>query len=105
GWHTVRRRTQSIREQLRNRGLDGWLLTESIGSGTDSPPQLISARTAATMCGRSERTWRTWDSAGLIPQPVRIGRNTLWRQTELQAWIAADCPRREDWELRRQSAS
>ena len=108
GWHTVRRRTQSIREQLQNRGLDGWLLAGSCQSGTDSPvpsPQLISARTAAGMCGRSERTWRTWDSAGLIPQPVRIGRNTLWRQAELQAWIAAGCPRREDWELRHQHAS
>jgi RNA polymerase sigma factor (sigma-70 family) len=108
GWHTVRRRIQSIREQLQNRGLDGWLLSGPEQSGMEpqeSAPLLISARAAAVMCGRSERTWRTWDSAGLIPQPVRIGRNTLWRQTELQAWIAAGCPRREDWELRRQSVS
>ena len=108
GWHTVRRRMQAIREQLQSRGLDGWLLTGPDQSGTGAPetsPQLISARMAATMCGRSERTWRSWDSAGLIPQPVRIGRSTLWRQTELQAWIAAGCPRREDWEIRRQNAS
>ena len=108
GWHTVRRRIQSIREQLQNRGLDGWLLSGPEQSGTEpqeSAPLLISARAAAVMCGRSERTWRTWDSAGLIPQPVRIGRNTLWRHSELQAWIAAGCPRREDWELRHQHAS
>jgi RNA polymerase sigma factor (sigma-70 family) len=108
GWHTVRRRTQSIREQLQNRGLDGWLLSGPEQSGVEpqeSAPLLISARAAAVMCGRSERTWRTWDSAGLIPQPVRIGRNTLWRQAELQAWIAAGCPCREDWEIHRQNAS
>lgn len=62
---------------------------------------LISARRAATMCGKSLRTWRTWDSAGLIPQPVRIGRSTLWRVDELKAWVAAGCPRRAEWEARR----
>jgi predicted DNA-binding transcriptional regulator AlpA len=61
---------------------------------------LVTARRAATMCGKSLRTWRTWDSAGLIPQPVRIGRSTLWRFAELKAWVAAGCPRRAEWEGR-----
>jgi DNA-directed RNA polymerase specialized sigma24 family protein/predicted DNA-binding transcriptional regulator AlpA len=107
GWHSVQRRIDSIRDRLQNRGLDGWLVTNGDRATDDKSgsPLLISARHAASMCGRSERTWRTWDSAGLIPQPVRIGRSTLWRQTELQAWIAAGCPCREDWEVRRQNAS
>lgn len=39
---------------------------------------LITARRAAAICGKSLRTWRTWDAAGWIPRPVRIGRSTLW---------------------------
>jgi predicted DNA-binding transcriptional regulator AlpA len=63
-------------------------------------PLLLTARQAATACGRSLRTWRTWDALGLVPQPVRIGRNTLWRAGELREWVAASCPRRADWEAR-----
>ena len=62
-------------------------------------PLLISARQAAAMCGRSERTWRSWDCAHLVPRGVSIGRSRLWRVDELREWIAAGCPRRADWEL------
>lgn len=60
-----------------------------------SPPLLLSAQAAAAMCGKSLRTWRTWDAAGLVPKPVRIGRSTLWRADELRAWIIDGCPRRQ----------
>src|SRR5262249_32938033 len=59
---------------------------------------LVDAKTAATMCGKSLRTWRSWDAAGWIPRPVRIGRSTLWRADELRDWVAAGCPRRADWD-------
>lgn len=59
---------------------------------------LLTARQAAAMCAKSLRTWRSWDSAGWIPQPVRIGRSTLWRADELRDWVAAGCPRRTEWE-------
>jgi predicted DNA-binding transcriptional regulator AlpA len=61
---------------------------------------LLSARQAARICGKSLRTWRTWDAAGWIPKPVRIGRSTLWRAHELRLWVAAGCPRRDEWEAR-----
>ena len=61
---------------------------------------LLTAIQAATMCGRSLRTFRSWDAAGKIPRPIRIGRSTLWRAEELRAWVAAGCPRRRDWEDR-----
>ena len=61
---------------------------------------LVTAKQAAGMCGKSLRTWRTWDAAGLIPRAVRIGRSTLWRLDELRAWVEAGCPRREEWEAR-----
>lgn len=72
------------------------------GDSTSSETTLlITAKQAAQMCGKSLRTWRTWDSAGMIPQPVRIGRSTLWRLDELRQWVAAGCPRRNEWEARR----
>ena len=60
-------------------------------------PLLLSAHEAAALCGKTERTWRRWDTAGLIPKPMRIGRSTLWRADELKAWVAADCPPRGEW--------
>lgn len=67
----------------------------------DGMPILVTARQAATLCGKSLRTWRTWDSAGWIPRPVRIGRSTLWRADELREWAASGCPRRDAWEARK----
>lgn len=64
-----------------------------------SEPMLATAREAAELCGRSVRTWRSWDSAGYIPRPLRIGRTPLWRVDELKAWIVARCPSRAEWEL------
>lgn len=61
---------------------------------------LVTAKRAAAMCGKSLRTWRTWDAAGLIPRPIRIGRSTLWRLDELKNWVNAGCPRRAEWEAR-----
>jgi predicted DNA-binding transcriptional regulator AlpA len=72
-------------------------------SSTDEATQdtlLVTAKQAASMCGKSLRTWRTWDAAGWIPRPVRIGRSTLWRADELREWVAAGCPRRAEWEAR-----
>jgi predicted DNA-binding transcriptional regulator AlpA len=64
-------------------------------------PLLLTAKQAATMCGKSLRTWRSWDAAGWIPRPVRIGRSTLWREEELREWVTAGCPRRDEWEARK----
>jgi DNA-binding NtrC family response regulator len=61
-------------------------------------PLLVTALEAAALCGRSLRCWRTWDSAGRIPRPVRIGRSTLWRAEELRRWVESGCPRRAEWE-------
>jgi len=69
--------------------------------GAGLEPLLLTAKQSAAICGKSLRTWRTWDSAGWIPQPVRIGRSTLWRANELREWVVAGCPRRKEWEARR----
>jgi predicted DNA-binding transcriptional regulator AlpA len=61
---------------------------------------LVAAKQAAAMCSKSLRTWRAWDAGGRVPRPIRIARSTLWRVEEIQDWIAAGCPRREEWEAR-----
>jgi predicted DNA-binding transcriptional regulator AlpA len=66
---------------------------------------LVTAKQAATLCGKSLRTWRTWDAAGWIPRPVRIGRSTLWRTAELRAWITAGCPRRSEWDTQSRNSA
>jgi predicted DNA-binding transcriptional regulator AlpA len=66
----------------------------------DSARLLLTAKQAAAACGKSLRTWRSWDSAGRIPRPVRIHRTTMWRFDELQKWVEAGCPRRDEWEAR-----
>ena len=66
---------------------------------------LVPASDAAAMCGKTARTWRTWDAAGRVPRPIRIARSTLWRVSELHAWIEAGCPRREVWEMTRKKSS
>ena len=72
---------------------------ESFGN-TSMPPGLllVTAKRAAELCGKSLRTWRSWDSAGRIPGPVRIGRSTLWRVDELRDWTRAGCPPRCEWQ-------
>ena len=61
-------------------------------------PLLLTALQAAAMFQKTERTWRTWDSIGKIPRPMRVGRALYWRLEELNAWIDSGCPAREDWE-------
>jgi prophage regulatory protein len=72
---------------------------ETPGAGQSMVRLLLTAREAAAACGKSLRTWRTWDASGLIPRPMRVGRNTLWRLDELERWIKAGCPNRTTWEV------
>ena len=65
----------------------------------DASPLLLRAPQAAALLSTSVRTLRCWDAAGRIPQPIRIGRSTLWRSDELRAWAAAGCPRRKEWNM------
>ena len=74
-------------------------------TGVVAPPLLLRAADAAALCGKSERTWRCWDAAGLVPRPVRIRRATFWRPEELRRWVEAGCPDRLRWEQLRESLS
>lgn len=58
---------------------------------------LVTGAEAARLCNVSERTWRSWDSAGRVPAAIRLGRSKRWRPEELRAWVAAGCPPRREW--------
>jgi predicted DNA-binding transcriptional regulator AlpA len=64
---------------------------------------LVRAEGAARICAMSLRSWRSWDAAGLVPSPIRIKRSTFWRKAELEAWVAAGCPRRAEWEAHKKA--
>ena len=62
--------------------------------------RLLCVDEVADFIGISTRqAWRH-DRAGKLPAPVRIGRSVRWRNSEIQAWIAAGCPLRDEWTVR-----
>lgn len=57
------------------------------------PPLLLPVAEAARLCGLCVRTWWRLVSVGKAPQPVRIGRRTLWRRSpDLTDFIAGLVP-------------
>ncbi|MBL9162244.1 MAG: helix-turn-helix domain-containing protein [Planctomycetaceae bacterium] len=53
-----------------------------------SPQRMIDVRDVATILSVSTRTVRRLTSSGVLPQPVRFGRNVRWRLADIDAWIA-----------------
>ncbi len=71
---------------------------------TEEPPLVVDARRLAKLLGAGVRTVRTWDAAGKLPSPVRLGGKVVWRADEIRDWLAAGAPRREEWQARRAAA-
>jgi predicted DNA-binding transcriptional regulator AlpA len=67
---------------------------------------LLTGPQAAARCGYHRATWWRKLMLGLTPAPVRIGKvgHPKWRADELDAWIAAGCPNRRDWEAQHPQA-
>ena len=61
-------------------------------------PLAVDANGLARLLSSGLRTIRTWDAAGLIPRPHRVGRRVLWNVREIRRWIAAGMPDRQAWE-------
>jgi predicted DNA-binding transcriptional regulator AlpA len=76
----------------------------SLPSGIEPParrrgmvPLVADARRLARLLSCGVRTVRTWDAAGKLPAPIRIGGRVVWRISEIRAWLAAGAPDRESW--------
>lgn len=78
------------------------IATDSAPPTDRVPPALLAdARRLAVLLCAGVRTVRTWDAAGKLPKPLRIGGRVVWRVDEIRAWIDAGAPDRESWEARR----
>lgn len=63
---------------------------------------LLKSDDAAEMLGISRTHLYQLSSAGEIgPRPIKLGKCSVWSYLELHAWVAAGCPRREEWERMR----
>jgi len=74
------------------------MTTCSTSSGTEDRKLLLGAAELGSLLGVSKSTIWAWHSAGKVPQPVRIGGTTRWREDEIRQWVDAGCPPRTRWE-------
>lgn len=55
-------------------------------------PILLSMSSVAALLDTSETQVRRWVDAGILPQPVLLGRTKRWRRTEVLAAVGLDTP-------------
>jgi predicted DNA-binding transcriptional regulator AlpA len=60
-------------------------------------PLVADAKRLARLLCCGIRTIRSWDAAGKLPEPIRIGGRVVWRTSEIRAWLRAGAPDRSTW--------
>ena len=55
----------------------------------------VSAEEVAAMLGISPRHWWGLNAQGRTPEPIRLGRRSVWALAEIRNWIEAGCPPRD----------
>jgi predicted DNA-binding transcriptional regulator AlpA len=65
------------------------------------PPLVADAKRLSRLLGVGVRSVRTWDYAGKLPRPIKLGARTVWVLSEIRAWLAAGAPDRAEWEARK----
>lgn len=48
---------------------------------------LVTAKELSTSLKKSKATIYRWVNAGKFPKPIKINNSTLWRASEVNAWI------------------
>jgi excisionase family DNA binding protein len=89
------------------------------GSVTPSPPKeqtmtvahkpderlvLTAEEVAELLCISRAHVFRL-QRGGKLPAPVRFGRSVRWARAELEAWLRAGAPSREEWDARQGNGS
>lgn len=64
-------------------------------------PFAISAKELAGRMEVSLRHVRRMDSSGQLPRPIKLGKCVRWSVEEINNWIDAGTPNREEWEMRK----
>jgi predicted DNA-binding transcriptional regulator AlpA len=59
---------------------------------------LVDVRQVATMLslGRTS-VLRMYHAGTLAPEPLKLGRRTLWRKADILRWVGDGCPPRTRW--------
>lgn len=65
---------------------------QEIFNGADLPAAVISAKTGAELLDVSERQWHRLVQRGLLPRPIKLGRNTRWRLAAVEAALESIPP-------------
>lgn len=61
-------------------------------------PMLLSSQDCANLLGIGKTLFYSMHSSGRLgPMPVKLGRRALWNRKEMEAWIDAGCPPRNNW--------
>ena len=59
---------------------------------------LLSATKAAKLVGVARSTFYELHRTGFLgPEPVRLGKCSMWSRSLLEDWVQAGCPVREEW--------
>ena len=56
--------------------------------------QLLTVKQIAKLLVLSPRTIYRLAAEDRMPAPVRVGRSVRWDTKDIEAWLAAGCPRR-----------
>lgn len=63
---------------------------------------LLSAEDSAELLGIGRTLFYSMHSSGRLgPLPVKLGRRSLWNRKELETWVGAGCPARQQWQNRK----
>lgn len=62
----------------------------------DEPSLLLTVDDVARLLKVSIRSVCRMRSAGHLPKAVNVLGSVRWRRTDIEAWVAADCPKREN---------
>lgn len=64
-------------------------------------PLAVDAAQAARMCGIGRTCWLGLVNAGRAPAGIRLGKRVVWRIADLDDWLAAGAPSRDQWERKK----
>ncbi len=59
---------------------------------------LIDIQQLAKMLKRSAASLERDQNARRLPAQIYVGGSKRWRRAEIEAWVAAGCPIRTEWE-------
>jgi predicted DNA-binding transcriptional regulator AlpA len=62
---------------------------------------LLDAEQVGALLAISVRHVWSLHSQGKLPSPLRLGKATRWRESELLQWLENGAPSRDQWEGRR----